>query len=66
MVESSNSGSHGGKAIDPKQPSWWQQVVELGSTPQGEKLYQSCIGIFVREGMKVLSSSQPMLHNEML
>lgn len=37
-------------------PSWWQQIVELGSTPKGEVLYTACIGSFVREGMKVLRS----------
>lgn len=32
--------------------SLWQQILEFGTTPQGEKLYSSCMGTFVKEGME--------------
>ena len=37
---------------DSKQPSMWQQLLELGTLPKGEKLFSVCVGTFVREGTK--------------
>lgn len=33
--------------------NFWQQLLEFGTTNQGEKLYSSLVGTFVREGTKV-------------
>ena len=53
-------------------PSFWQQLLDFGTTPNGEKLYSACIGTFVREGTKAsiccsqfLSSNMPKAHSHM-
>lgn len=38
---------------DSMQPSMWQQLLEFGTLPKGEKMFAACVGTFVREGTKV-------------
>lgn len=37
--------------------SFWQQLLEFGTTVKGEKLYAACMGTFVREGTKASTAS---------
>lgn len=37
---------------DSTQPSMWQQLLEFGTLPKGEKMFAACVGTFVREGTK--------------
>ena len=45
--------NHTASASSSAQPNFWQQLLEFGTTPEGEKLYSTCVGTFVREGTKV-------------
>ena len=39
------------------QLSMWQQLLEFGTLPRGEKLFTACVGVFVREGTKASHKS---------
>ena len=42
-----------GGSSDAEQPSWLEILLSFGTSPSGERLYSTCVGAFVREGMKV-------------
>ena len=48
-----------GGSRDSNEPGWWQQMLNFGTTPHGERLYSNCVGTFSREAMKVGGCPSP-------